>query len=210
MKKPKKTLLKPDWSLNKKINLTEQVLGLKENLYPPKGSIFQKVKDAGLQQALRRLIPLKKNAALEKKESDLKKGFLRFGTISKYIGYLPFTGNRLLRYSSRQIGAMVIRNHFWEIGLNSKRNIAAIVREYIKFAEGIGLVIDYDKSHIAENRAIIYISKCSAGVIRGYPSNTCRAMNEMDREVIRLLGGKLATECTLAENGVFCKFVITL
>ena len=88
------------------------------------------------------------------------------------------------------------------------KDLSGLVNEYLKFAEGIGLQIDYERSYIDNDSAIIYVSNCSAGVKLGYPIGTCRAMNEMDREIIRLLGGCLKTTHTIAENGKYCKFHI--
>jgi hypothetical protein len=206
---PDRNLLPPDWTLEEKVKLTAQVLGIDRERRALRGNIFHRLTDSVVQQVFRLIIPLSTRSAVEAQWAELLAGYLRFGRLSRRLGRIPLIGNRLVQLVSRLVGQMVVRNRFWNISPHLPQDLACLTCEYVKFAEGIGLEIDYDRSFVGKDEAVVYVSKCSAGVTLGYPKGTCRAMNEMDREVIRLLGGKLQTPQAIADNGLHCCFRIT-
>jgi hypothetical protein len=205
---PNRNLSSPTWTLEEKVKLTAQVLGVDQEKRALRGNVFHRLIDSSVQQVFRLIIPLNTQGTVEEKWAELLEGYLRFGRLSRHLGRIPLIGNRLVRLVSRLVGQMVVRNRFWDISPELPTDLVGLANEYIKFAEGIGLEIDYDKSCTGKDEVAIYVSKCSAGVKVGYPKGTCYAMNEMDREVIRLLGGRLQTTQTIADNGQHCCFRI--
>lgn len=199
----------PTWSLETKVGLTERVLGIPRRQPALRGNMMERLVDSTLLKAFRRIIPVHPEHEADSKWAELLEGYNRVGLVNRHIGRLPVVGDRVVQWVSRSIGRMTVRNRFWEISPEACRDLVSIAREYLKFAEGIGLRIDYDRCRADEDAVTLYVSHCSAGVQLGYPRGTCYAMNEMDREVIRLLGGRLHTPETIAENGKYCCFRIT-
>ena len=202
--------LSPHWPLELKVALTEKTFGLNQKKTVYNGNIIQKLVQFILQVAFKFIIPLDNNLPADEKWVHLMNGYHRFGIISKHTGRVPVIGIPLLKSTNKLLGRMIIRNQFWDITPDHSDNLLGIAKGFLKFAEGLGLTIDDNSIQVQNDSITIYISKCSAGVSHGYPTHCCRAMGEMDSEVVRQLGGKLDILETIAENGKQCKFRITM
>ncbi len=202
-------LTPPSWTLEEKTGLTMQVLGTGKKARPMRGRFPARCIDSCVQILFRLIIPVNQALPAAARWDQLRKGFFRFGSVSRLLGRLPLLGNLLVGTAGRLVSRMTVRNAFWGINPRPLRRPEAIANEYLKFAEGIGLEIDYQHSSAGEDAALVCVSHCSAGVFKEFPRRVCRAMNEMDHEIVRLLGGVLETTQTIAATGRSCRFRIS-